>query len=344
MLRALALASRGEGRVSPNPLVGAVIVKNGKAVGEGWHRVYGGRHAEANALRKTGRKARGADLYVTLEPCNHYGKQPPCTKAIIDAGIKRVFIATEDPNKVSRNGAAELRRRGIEVRFGLCETEAKKQNEFYIKGLRLRRPFITIKTAMSGSGMISFGDMKAKRVSGKAAAAFTQDLRKKHDALVVGLNTIIADNPKLNYRKDSSLNPVRVVLDSRAKTPPNARIFSGKGGVIIACTKRAGKENIYALKKIGARVLVAKDEKGLVDLEDLMGKLFSAGISSVLVEAGHRTATSFLEKKLFDRLIIIVAGREIKAGLGAFSLKRKIRARLVGEKMLGEDLLLVVEK
>src|SRR3989344_769529 len=191
MKMALALAEKGRGRVSPNPLVGAVIVKGGRVVGRGWHEHYGGRHAEANAIIHAGKNASGADLYVTLEPCNHYGKQPPCTKAILKAGVRRVFAEMEDPNPVSRHGAGFLRKHGVQVDIGMCGKGAEKLNEFYIINVRRKRPFITIKIAMTERGFITYGDGRRKAISGKADMAFVQKLRERHDAILVGLNTVL---------------------------------------------------------------------------------------------------------------------------------------------------------
>ncbi len=344
MLKALGLAARGEGRVSPNPLVGAVIVKGGRVVGRGWHRGYGGAHAEANAIADAGAKARGGALFVTLEPCNHFGLQPPCTKAIIDAGIAKVFAAIRDPNPVSQNGAAELERNGIPVRFGICRKEAEKQNEFYIKSLALRRPFIALKIAMSRDGFITYGDGKSKRISGKASRAFVQQLRKKFDAILVGANTIHKDNPRLTCRENPALNPTRIILDSLARTPPGSMVFSQEGETIVVCTKKAPQKNRAALLARGAAVVVAPEKGGMVELKWLMKNLHSRGIRSVMVEPGNRTATSFLQAGLFERIYITVSGKAIENGLKAFSLKKSIAVKSAGAIKLGTDTLISLEK
>ena len=344
MKMALALAEKGRGRVSPNPLVGAVIVKGGRVVGRGWHEHYGGRHAEANAIIHAGKNASGADLYVTLEPCNHYGKQPPCTKAILESGIKRVFAAIEDPHAVSNKGADFLRKKGVPVNIGICAPEAQKQNEFYIKSVASNTPFVTIKIAMAQNGYITYGDGKRKGISHRRANEFVQNLRARHDAILVGLNTILKDDPKLSVRKNPKLNPVRIILDSQARTPLESRVLQENGQTIIACTASAPQERVAALERAGAKIVVAKDLGGEVDLNSLMENLHARGINSVLIEPGNITATGFLSKNLFDRIIIIVARRKIKEGMPAFSLKKKIHAKIRGIERAGPDIIITIEK
>ncbi|MBI4210436.1 MAG: bifunctional diaminohydroxyphosphoribosylaminopyrimidine deaminase/5-amino-6-(5-phosphoribosylamino)uracil reductase RibD [Candidatus Diapherotrites archaeon] len=344
MLEAIRLAERGIGKVSPNPMVGAVVVKGGKVVGRGWHGFFGGKHAEFNALEKAGKKAQGADLYVTLEPCNHHGKQPPCTKEILHAGIRRVFAACPDPNKASKNGAKALRKAGVETKFGLCRKEAEKQNEFYIKSVLSGRPFITIKTAMSSDGFITYGDGRAKRISGRKDFSYTQELRLRHDAILVGVNTVLKDNPKLTYRRDKSLSPTRIVLDPRARTPPNARVVSQGGETLIICTRDAPRARAGRLAMKGAEILVARSRAGRIDLRAMLASLHSLGIRSVLVEGGAFTASRFLEERLFDRLVIIIASMKIRKGLEAFKIGRRVRARIAETKKIGNDEVIVAEK
>lgn len=344
MLGAIRLAARGDGKVSPNPLVGAVIVKGGRIVGKGWHREHGAEHAEANAIIDAGKKARGGVLFVTLEPCNHYGLQPPCTKAIIDAGIAEVFAAIKDPNPISRSGAKELEKNGIPVRLGLCGNEAEKQNEFYIKSLALGRPFIALKIAMSRDGFITYGNGKRNGISGKKSRAFVQQMRKSFDAILVGANTARLDNPRLTYRKNPALNPTRIILDSSASIPPGSRVFAQEGETIIVCTEKAPKKNMAGLRAMGAKVIVAPEKSGGVDLHWLMKTLYSQGVRSVMVEPGNRTATGFLGQGLFERIYIIVSGKRVENGLKAFSLKKSIAVKPVGAKKLGADTLITLEK
>ncbi|MFH1391279.1 MAG: bifunctional diaminohydroxyphosphoribosylaminopyrimidine deaminase/5-amino-6-(5-phosphoribosylamino)uracil reductase RibD [Candidatus Diapherotrites archaeon] len=339
MPEAIKLAKKGKD-AWPNPMVGAIVVKEGKVVGKGFHEQFGGKHAETTSLEKAGIKAKGADLFVTLEPCNHYGKQSPCTKAIIEAGIKRVFIAWRDPNKESGNGVKELRKHGIIVKI-TNEKEAKKLYDFYITNYcETKTPTITIKIAMSNDGFISFGNREKKKISGKQALEFVQKLRTQNNAILVGINTVLKDNPKLSVRKGR--NPVRIVLDSKARIPLNSKLFSEKGTIIIFCTKKAPKNKVKKLLEKGAKVVTVKDSKKGVDLDDVFGKLYSFGIKTVLIEPGNRLASELLEKKMFDRLVFIIADREIKQGLKAFKLKKTLKIRIVKKKKLGKDLLLIM--
>ncbi|VVC00122.1 2,5-diamino-6-ribosylamino-4(3H)-pyrimidinone 5'-phosphate reductase [uncultured archaeon] len=343
MLEALRLAERGVGKVSPNPLVGAVLVKGGRVVGRGWHEFYGEKHAEVNAIEDAGKDVHGAELYVTLEPCNHYGKQPPCTKAITEAGIRVVHCAIRDPNPVSKSGANALRRKGIKVDFGLCGKEATKQNEAFLTALRLKRPFIALKTAMTQDGFITYGDGKAKKISGGNSLDFGQQLRKRLDAILVGANTVAKDNPRLTFRENRRFNPIRIILDSEANISPKAKVFSQLGETIIVCTKKAREGKMLELAKAGACVVVAKEKDGMVDIKWLVKWLYLHGIRSVLVEAGSKIAASFLSQGLFDRVYILVSPKEIgkgQKGLMAFNLERTLRLRLENSEALGKDLLL----
>ncbi|MAG18309.1 MAG: riboflavin biosynthesis protein RibD [Candidatus Diapherotrites archaeon] len=339
MQEAIKAAEKGKD-TWPNPMVGAVVVKEEKIVGKAYHKRFGDEHAEAGALKKAGKKAKGADLFVTLEPCNHYGKQPPCTKAIIKAGIKRVFIAQGDPNKESGNGAKELRKHGITVKI-TREKEAKKLYDLYITNYSVKKkPLITIKIAMSIDGFISFGDGKKKKISGKQSSRFVQKLREQNDAIIVGSNTVLKDDPKLSVKKGK--NPVRVVLDSKARIPLDSKVLSEKGNTIIFCTKKIPKNKIKNLLEKGAKVVTVKASKKGISLDDAFEKLYSFGIKNVLIEPGNKLASELLGKKMFDRLVFIIADREIKQGLKAFKVKKPIKVRVLKKKKLGKDLLLVM--
>lgn len=344
MLEALMAAEKGRGFVSPNPLVGAVLVKNGKIVGKGWHKKYGARHAEANAIIDAGRKAKGAELYVTLEPCNHYGKQPPCTKAIIEAGIRKVNAAIRDPNKKSKSGAKELKRKGISVEFGMCADLAEEQNEIFIKNTGQKKPFFTLKIAMARDGFITWGDGRRKLISGKESIEYAQEMRKNHDAILVGVNTIIKDNPRLTYRKNWELNPARIILDPKARTPENSIIFKEKGRTIIVCTKKAKPEKMWKLLLKGAEIIVAKSKAGKIDLKWLEKELFATGIMSVMVEGGSKTASAFLGAGLIDRFCAVVSDKEIKKGLRPFKLRKKINFHITEIARLGKDTLIVMKR
>ncbi len=346
MKKAIAIAQKGNKKVSPNPLVGAIIVKKGKIIGKGFHEEFGKKHAEVNAIEDAKTKVDGADLYVTLEPCNHYGKQPPCTKAIIDAKIKKVFIAIKDPNSKSGNGIKKLKQQGIKVETGICEKEALKQNEFFFTAITKKRPFIIIKSAISKNGKISFGNGKRKKISSKKSFKYVQKLRENVDAVLVGAETIIKDNPKLSVRKKPEFNPIRVVLDSKLRISLKSKIFSEKGKTIIACCESVSENKIKKIENQKNKNIEIIKTKGKtkVNLNELMKKLCKKGINSVLVEGGNRIATAFLKKELLDRVIIIIADKEIQNGLNAFSLKKPITLNLKERKKIGEDLVLILEK
>jgi diaminohydroxyphosphoribosylaminopyrimidine deaminase/5-amino-6-(5-phosphoribosylamino)uracil reductase len=343
MKEALKIAEKGTGLVPPNPIVGAIIVKDGKIVGKGWHKKYGEKHAEANAIENAGKKAKGAELYVTLEPCNHYGKQPPCTKLIIKAGIKKVYAAIKDPNKKSKSGGKELQKKGIPIEFGLCADKATEQNEIFIKNMKTKKPFIALKMAMTKNGYITWGNGKRKKISGKKAMEYSQKLRKKYDAILVGVNTIIKDNPRLIYKKNQKYNPARIILDPKARSPPNSKIFKQKGKTIIVCTKKANKEKIKKLEKRNVEILIAKEKKGKINLEWLQKKLYEKGITSIIIEGGKKTALEFLKTKLIDKFYAIISNKKIKTGLKIFKLKNS-EMEITEIKKLGKDTLIILKR
>src|SRR3989338_1737631 len=223
MALALRLALKGKGKTKTNPLVGAVIAKQGKIIGKGWHRAFGKAHAEINALEQAGKKAAGATLYVTLEPCCHYGKTPPCTKAIISAGINRVVCAMKDPNPlVNGNGIRELRKAGIEMETGLLKERAREMNRGFISIIEKGRPYITLKAALTADGCLTWGNGKRKKITGKEADIYAHKLRAENDAILVGIGTVMKDNPQLTVRLVKGRNPVRIILDTNLDTPINA--------------------------------------------------------------------------------------------------------------------------
>lgn len=324
---ALELAARGRGRTSPNPMVGAVVVRNGRIVGRGWHRCCGSAHAEVGALRSAGGKAKGADMYVTLEPCCNWGRTPPCTDAIIRSGIKQVFAAMEDPNPaVKGKGIRLLRAAGIRVFCGLRGEDAERLNEFYITWVRKKRPFVLMKVAMTSDGKISYGNGRRKEITGREAKGFVHGMRSEVDAVAVGINTVLKDNPRLTVRIGGgktkgrkAKNPLRVVLDSSLRIPLNARVLKGTGRAktVVATTGRGmGKKGkIKKLLALGAGVMLVKEKDGMVDLGSLLHELGNAGITSVMLEGGKKLNTSFLGEKLVDKIILLVSGRKAGNGL-----------------------------
>lgn len=354
MRRALKLARRGQGCVHPNPMVGAVLVKDGRIVGEGFHERFGGPHAEVNAIRRSRRTPKGCTLYLTLEPCSHVGKTPPCAELILKSGIKKVVIATKDPNPVvNGRGAQMLKKAGVQVTEGVLTQEARALNRDFSHWVRQRMPYGVVKIAQSLDGKIATRTGESHWISGPEARDVSQTLRAASDAVLVGVRTILQDNPYLSVRngmekKNGFRPPVKVILDGALRTPLHANIFSGKstGGVILAATRRAPKNRIRLLRK-KAEVLVLPGRGGRVDLKSLFKELAKRGIVSVLVEGGGETIAEALNRKLAQELYWFVApkiigGRGAPAsvgGSGIDSLKRSFAVRQMSVRRIGEDLL-----
>ncbi|MCM8784075.1 MAG: bifunctional diaminohydroxyphosphoribosylaminopyrimidine deaminase/5-amino-6-(5-phosphoribosylamino)uracil reductase RibD [Candidatus Omnitrophica bacterium] len=352
MRTAFKLALKSKGLTSPNPLVGCVIVKEGRILGKGFHKRAGFPHAEIEALREAGGRAKGAVLYVNLEPCCHYGRTPPCTKAIISAGIKKVYTAMVDPNPLNNGkGIKELREKGIEVEVGILEDEARKINEVFVKYITQRIPFIIVKVAQSLDGKITTKTGESKWITSEKARTFAKELRNEVDAVVVGVNTIIKDNPLLNpaFKTLNSKVYYKIILDSRLRMPLKARVLSEKsiGKLIIATTKYAPKRRMQEFKN-RAEVIVVNDKDGRVDLKTLARKLFEKEIAHVLVEGGGETIASFLEGKLVDKIYFfispkIIGGREAITsveGEGVEKLNKAILLKNTAIKRIGDDFLI----
>lgn len=308
MRRALELAQRGWGTTRPNPMVGAVLVREGQVVGEGYHRVAGGPHAEVEALAVAGERARGAQLFVTLEPCCHWGRTPPCVDALIRNGIRQVFIALEDPDpRVSGMGIRALEDAGIEVRVGLLETEARRLNEVFVKYATTRIPFTVMKSAATLDGKIASGTGDSRWVTSEASRKHVHHLRRGYDAILVGINTVLADDPELTVRWGlAGSNPLRVVLDSRARIPENARMLQGdQAPVILATTRQAPEEKLRRLESQGIRVKVLGERR--VDLTALMPVLGDDGITGVFVEGGGTVNAALLKERLVDKVLYFLA-------------------------------------
>lgn len=306
MRLALEEAQKGLGSTSPNPPVGAVIVRDGEVVGRGHHERAGGPHAEKVALEAAGEAARGADLYVTLEPCDHEGRTPPCAPAVAAAGIRRVFIGTIDPNpKVSGRGVARLRSAGVEVEVGVAGAECRRLIEPWEKFIRTKRPFVTAKVAATLDGRIATRTGASKWITGEAARAEVHALRSVVDAILVGAGTVRADDPALTARIPGGRNPLRVILDSRLEIPTTARLFGEPGCTLVACAQPVEKERMERLAESGAEILPCRPTpEGRVDLDDLLARLGAKGIVSLLVEGGAEVFSSFLAAGKVDRLLI----------------------------------------
>ncbi len=315
MQTALRLARKGRGRVSPNPMVGAVIVKNGKIVGKGWHKKFGETHAEVNALAEAGSKARHAELYVNLEPCSHFGKQPPCVNAIIDAGIRKVVCAMKDPNPlVAGKGINRLKRAGIIVETGLLKEKAKDLNKAFVKWVLTGKPFVTLKIAMTENGFISWGNGKRKKITEKESLQKVQELRAEHDAVLVGINTVLKDNPKLSNRSGMGEQPAKIILDSNLKIPLDSKIIKGKGKIIIFHSGRnIDKER--KLKKKEVDLEKVKGIKGKIPIQKVLQVLGKKGITSLLVEGGQEINTSFIEEGKADKLVLFMSKKNVKNGM-----------------------------
>src|SRR5512144_1741104 len=299
MRMALRLAARAKGRTSPNPMVGAVVVKNGKVVATGYHHRAGEPHAEAIALGKAGRKAKGATLYVTLEPCSHTDKRtPPCTPMVMQSGVKRLVIAMIDPNpRVSGGGVKTLRRAGLEVVTGVLEAEARKLNEAFIKHITTGMPFVTLKIAQTLDGKIATASGESKWITGEKARREGHLLRDVSDAILVGVNTVLTDNPSLTARIPAGRDPLRVIVDSGLRIRVDARVITqrSQAATLIATVADAPKAKITRLQEAGAQVLIVKSAQGRVDLRDLMRQLGRKGIISVLVEGGPEIHASAIK-------------------------------------------------
>ena len=317
MQRALDLAKRAKGRTSPNPLVGAVIVKNGQVIGEGYHQKAGTPHAEVHALNAAGENAKGATIYVTLEPCCHWGRTPPCTDALIKAGITEVYIAEVDPNrKVAGKGIRQLEEAGLQVHVGLCAQEAAALNEIYRKYIRTGMPFVILKTAMSLDGKIATASGESQWITSEASRQHGHQIRDLVDAILVGRGTVERDNPSLTTRLQDRQgeDAIRVILDSYARTPTDARIFNPESdaGVVIAVTPNAPADNVAALQKAGAEVITVPAAAGnRVCFKRLMEILGKREITSILIEGGGEINASAVTAGIVDKVMCFIAPKII---------------------------------
>ncbi len=355
MARALELAERGLYTTHPNPRVGCVLVRDGRVVGEGWHRRAGGPHAEVEALSVAGADARGATVYLTLEPCAHHGRTPPCADALIAAGVARVIAAMEDPNPlVSGKGCARLRAAGIAVVTGLMGTAARALNPGFITRMTRRRPWVRLKVAASLDGAVALASGESRWITGSAARADVQRWRARSGAVVTGIGTVLADDPRLDVRVESGVfpehaidcgipQPLRVVVDSRLRFSAQARMLDVPGEVWVATAVRAPFPE--ALIARGVQLVSLPEARGRVDLAALTGRLAQAGVNEMLVEAGPGLAGAFLDAGLVDELVWYVAPHLLGAsarGALAIETRTAMRERIDLEWLdavrVGEDL------
>jgi diaminohydroxyphosphoribosylaminopyrimidine deaminase / 5-amino-6-(5-phosphoribosylamino)uracil reductase len=352
MHMALQLAEKARGRTSPNPMVGALVVKNDRVISRGYHRKAGEPHAEAIALKQAGKAAKGATLYVTLEPCSHTNKRtPPCTPLVLQSGVKRVVVAMIDPNPhVSGGGIKTMRKSGIEVTTGVLEKEAKKLNEAFIKYITTGVPFVTLKIAQTLDGKIATASGESKWITGEKAREEGHRLRDANDAILVGINTVLKDNPSLTTRVPRGRDPIRVIVDTKLRTPLKAKVITQKSSAktYIATVDTMPKDKLVKLLDAGVEVLLAKGSKGHVDLKSLMKMLGGFGVTSVLIEGGAEVHASAIKSGIVDKVVMFIApmlmtGKDSLCSLGGVSparLSQAVRLRDVTTRMVGDDLMI----
>jgi diaminohydroxyphosphoribosylaminopyrimidine deaminase/5-amino-6-(5-phosphoribosylamino)uracil reductase len=352
MSRALALAERARGLTSPNPMVGAVVVAGGQVVGEGFHAAAGSPHAEIEALAAAGHRARGATLYVSLEPCTHWGRTPPCAPAVVSAGVRRVVAALQDPNpKVAGRGLELLRGAGVEVTLGVLQAQAAAQNRVFLTAMRQGRPHVLLKAAMTLDGKIADIHGESRWITGEAARHETHRLRSEADAIIAGIGTVLRDDPQLTVRLEPPWprEPLRVVLDTAARTPPGARLITSgtPARAFIAVGETAPTERVRRLMDAGVTLVRLPGRDGRIGLPEVLAELQAREVRGVLVEGGAEVHGAFLEAGLVDRVAVFVAprlmgGREatpMTAG-GGLALKHALRLGPLSVRTVGEDILI----
>jgi diaminohydroxyphosphoribosylaminopyrimidine deaminase/5-amino-6-(5-phosphoribosylamino)uracil reductase len=348
MRLALELAHKGEGYTNPNPIVGAVVVKDGEIVGQGYHRKFGGPHAEVFALEEAGEYSRGATIYVTLEPCSHYGKTPPCVDLIIRAGIARAVVACRDPNPlVNGHGIEKLRAAGIEVTERVLENEARRANEIFFKFIETGSPFVQLKLAQSLDGKIATRTGDSKWISGEESRIEVHRLRRRFAAILVGTTTVINDDPLLTVRHVEGPDPVRIVLDGRGRVPLDRRMFKADGRtIIVTASMPEGKQTV--LRERGVEVWRLPSSNDKVDLRQLLVRLGKENLDSLLIEGGGEAAAAFLEDGLVDKVSffiapLIIGGRDAVPAVGGVGVDTVTNALYLQDTKiakLGEDFLL----
>ena len=350
MKRVLRLAEKGRGRTSPNPMVGAILVKDGRAVGDGYHAKAGEPHAEIIALRKTGKEAKEATLYLNLEPCTHYGKTPPCAPVVIEAGVRRAVIGMEDPNPlVKGRGVEALKRAGLDVYVGILEKECRRLNEAFCKYILNKEPFLILKVAATLDGKIATRNGESQWISGETSRRFVHRLRNQVEGVIVGIGTVLKDDPMLTARVKGGKDSYRIILDSRLRIPENAKVIEiSPSKTIVATTELAPGEKVERLEKKGVRVLILDSKKGRVDLKPCLFKLGEMGMMSLLVEGGSQLNGSFLDEGLIDKIFFFLSPKLIGDpqapgmfdGHGVTSLKEAIPLNELKIRRIGGDLLL----
>jgi diaminohydroxyphosphoribosylaminopyrimidine deaminase/5-amino-6-(5-phosphoribosylamino)uracil reductase len=352
MMECLALAQKGGGEVSPNPMVGVVITKAGRVVSRGYHKKFGGPHAEVNAIGAAKGSLAGATLYTNVEPCNFYGKTPPCTKLIIASGISHVVVGMRDPNlRVAGGGIRELRAAGIEVRTGVLEEESRKLNEAFTKFITTRTPFITLKVAQTLNGKIADPTGASRWITGSESRRLVHELRSRYDAVLVGAGTVNSDNPRLTVRNVKGRNPIRIIVDGNLSADPKSRVFvRSRIRTILFCSKESIRQRdrkVSILRNNGVEVIALSSRRDeWISMKRIFRTLGRMGIASVLVEGGARIFSSVLRERQADKLLVFVAPKIFGNGLDAFhseelrAAQHRIDLHRLSTRTIGNDVLI----
>ena len=349
MRKAIELAKKGEGKVNPNPIVGAIIVKDEEIIGSGYHKKYGGNHAERNAIKNAIKNVQGSTIYVTLEPCFHFGKTPPCVDLIIEKKFKKVVIGMVDPNPlVSGKSIEKLKRNGIEVIYGIMENECKALNEAFIKYIRCKLPYVVLKAGMSIDGKIATNSGESKWITSREARKDAYKLRNKMSAIMVGINTIIHDNPRLTCRIKNSIDPYRIIVDSNLRIPMESNIIKNKDRkTIIATISGCNKEKKNELMDLGIQLIEVEEKNKRVNLTKLMSILGEMKIDSILLEGGGELNFSAIEEGIVDKVKFyiapkIIGGKNSKnavSGKGFSSLEDVVSLNRTETRFVGDDII-----
>lgn len=352
----LEIARRGEGSVSPNPLVGCVITKNNKIIGAGYHKKFGEEHAEINAINSATESLEGSTLYVNLEPCSHFGHTPPCVDRIIQEKIKRVVIGTLDINPlVSGNGVKILKKAGIDIKVGVLEKECIELNKFFFKCITQKTPYVSLKAAQTLNGMIADKENNSGWISSTESRKLVHTLRSKYDAVLIGSQTAKKDNPQLTVRMVEGRNPYRIILDSKLKLNTDLKLFTNnfdKKTILVTTFENQDKVNkIKKLQNLGVKILfVRKNNRGRIHLKSLLKKLAKLEINSVIVEGGGKIYSSFIQQNLFDDILLFISPKILGDGIQTFSecgikrLKDAYKLKIKRSEIIGEDILLLLTK
>lgn len=351
MALALELAEKGRGKVEPNPMVGAVLVKNGEIVGKGYHQVFGGAHAEIHAINEGKANCKGSTLYVSMEPCAHHGKTAPCVDAIIKSGITKVVTTVIDPNPItSGKGIHKLKEAGIEVTLGVMESQATRLNSPFFKLMQKGLPYVIVKWAMSLDGKIATQTGDSRWITSEESRTYVHKIRGQVDGILVGINTVLRDDPLLTCRLEGGRNPKRIIIDSNAALPLRSRILNTihESEIIVAVNKNAQQKRIEKLEQLGCTIIQTRDKSDRVDLKDLFRKLGEMKLTNILVEGGSRVITSMIEERLADKIIvfiapIIIGGEDAKSpilGKGVDTVDEAVKINEITVKSFSHDIVI----